>query len=116
MACVALIAVAAGFGSGRYWHVSAEGASPMITAQGLKIVDEQGNLRAAILVNAQNGATSLSIFDPNTKNSRVVLGVRPDGVGTVEVRDSAGTKRGELVSTGAGATRFAFWDQDAQSA
>jgi hypothetical protein len=88
----------------------------MITAQGLKIVDEQGNLRAAILVSAQNGATSLSIFDPNTKNSRVVVGVRPDGVGTVEVRDSAGTKRGELVSTGAGATRFALWDQDAQSA
>jgi len=115
-ATMILVAAGVGFRVGSNWHVSAAAAAPVVTAQGLRIVDAQGSLRAAIAVSSQTGATSLSIFDPSTAKSRVVVGVRPDGVGTIELRDSAGAKRGELISMGAGAIRLALWDQDSQSA
>lgn len=110
-----LLAITAAFECGSYRHVSAAGP-PVITAQGLRIVDAQGLVRAAISVNPQNGATAFSVFEANNTNARVMVGLRPDGLGSVEFRDSAGAKRAELISTGAGAVRLAFWDQDAQSA
>jgi len=115
-ATMVLLALGVGPSIGSYRHVSASDAAQVITAQGLRIVDAQGPLRAAIAVSPQTGSASLTIFDPSNAKSRVVVGVRPDGVGSIELRDSDGTKRGELVSTGARAVRLALWGQDAQSA
>lgn len=111
-----LLAVGLGFEVGSYRAVSAAAGPAVISAQELRIVDGRGALRAAIAVNPQSGAAALSVFEPNNTNPRVIVGVRSDGLGTVEFRDSAGAKRAELVSTGAGAVRLAFWDQDAQRA
>ena len=111
-----VLAIGLGFEVGSYRAVCAAAGPAVITAQGLRIVDGQGSLRAAISVNPQTGAAALSVFEPNNANPRVMVGIRGDGLGTVEFKDSAGAKRAELVSTGAGAVRLAFWDQDAQSA
>ena len=109
-----LVGIAGGFAAGYRRNVLASDSPPVITAQALRIVDSQGAVRAAISVNSQTGAAGISIFEPNNNNPRVILGLRSDGVGNLEFRDSGGTKRGEIVSSGTGEIRLSFWDQNTQ--
>jgi hypothetical protein len=109
-----ILAVVAAFEGGRSSLLSASNAPTVITAQAVRIVDSQGSLRAALSVN-QSGAAGLAIFEPNNNNPRVIVGLRSDSVGNVELRDSAGTKRGELASAATGEVRLTFWGQDSQN-
>src|SRR5580765_3130119 len=90
-----LVSFAVGFSMSRPQGISAASTPPVITAQAIRIVDAQGNLRVAVSVNDRSGA-GLSIFQSNNDRvPRVIVSVRSDGAGAVEFRDSSGNKRAE---------------------
>jgi hypothetical protein len=90
---LSVVSLAVGFCVSQLQRVSAAAAPPIITTQALRIVDGQGNLRAALSVNPQSGTAGLSIFEPNNTNPRVIVSVRSDGAGDVELRDPSGSPR-----------------------
>jgi hypothetical protein len=93
-------------------RVSAADVPSVMTTQALRIVDSQGNLRAALSVNPQSGVAGLSIFEIGNQSPRIVVSVRQDGVGVVELRDSSGSKRGELAAGSGGGASLTLSDQN----
>jgi len=68
--------------------------------------------RLAAGVDPQTGVASLSMFGGNNSKPRVLVGVRTDGIGSLEFRDSDGNKRGELMTAPTGEIRLNLLDKD----
>ena len=108
-----LLSFAVGLSMSRLQGVAAASSPAVITTQAIRIVDSHGNLRVAISANERSGAAGLSIFQPNNdKVPRVIVSVRSDGAGAVELRDSSGYKRAQLLSGTGGESSLILSDQD----
>lgn len=90
----------------------ASGDAPsVIRAQKIQLVDSNGITRISMAVDPQSGGAAVSVLDANGTTTRVVVGIRPDGVGAVELRDSQGNKRAEMNVAPSGDARLSLIDQ-----